>query len=479
LAVAPKRIAVVGGGISGLAAAYHLAEARKAGAPLEEYLLEANPRLGGVIRTEQIEGCVVEAGPDSFLTEKQEALELCERLALVPQLVGSQDDQRRTLILHKGRLVPLPEGFEFMVPTRPLSVFTTPLLSLRDKLGLAAEVFLRPHGIPHDESVASFVRRHFGESMLANVVDPLLTAVYGGDAERLSAPSVLPRLVEIERQWGSLVRGLRAAARRRRGQIPEKDPPARPPLFTTLRNGLETLVTALQMNLVEERLLRGHTVLAVHAHADGGHELALENRESFQADAVILALPARLAAPILRYRDHALAETLTEIHYSSSLIVALGYEAEKIGQLPAGFGFLVPRHEPIRIRACTFVGQKFAWRVPPDRVLLRCFLGGMGDEAVMELPDADISATVRATLKTVLSISAEPLFERIYRWPKAMAQYTLGHQRRLERIRSQLRQHKSLHLAGNACEGIGIPDCIRSGRLAAQDCLRQLGLGQA
>lgn len=211
----PKRIAVVGGGISGLTAAFTLAQARRQGAPLEEYLFEASPRLGGALHTERVDGCVVESGADSFLTEKCDALELCQQPGLGDQVIGSQDHQRKTWILRRGRMVPLPEGFEFVVPTRLLAVAGTPLLSWRDKLALVMEIFARPPGHKKDESVASFVERHFGRGLLENIVDPLRTGIYGGDAELLSAQAVLPRMVGLEQKWGSLIRGVRHAARER------------------------------------------------------------------------------------------------------------------------------------------------------------------------------------------------------------------------------------------------------------------------
>jgi len=469
-----KRIAVIGAGISGMTAAYYLAQARQAGAPVEEYLFEAGDRLGGVIRTEQIEGCLVEAGPDAFLTEKNEALVLCQRLGLVAQLIGSEDHQRRTLILRGSKLVPLPDGFEFMVPTRPLSVLRTPLLSLGDKLTLVAEVLRRPRPTPRDESVAAFVQRHFSRGLLENIVEPLLTAVYGGDAYRLSVQSTLPRLAAMEKEYGSLIRAMRHAARQRKKQVaaPVGQPVARPPLFTTLRDGLETLVVALRMNLAEERSLcqRQVTVVAPEG-SSGGYRLHIEGRDDFLADAVIVALPARETARVLHDLDSAMVRSLLDIHYSSSVIVALGYDAAKVKPLPPGFGFLVPQKEGGRVRACSFVGHKFAGRVPPNRVLLRCFLGGMQDEPVLQLSDTEITATVRAELERILGITAEPLFASVYRWPKAMAQYTVGHQQRLADIRARLTRHQGLFLAGNAYEGIGIPDCIRSGRLAAEVCV--------
>ncbi|MFQ5777523.1 MAG: protoporphyrinogen oxidase [Terriglobia bacterium] len=479
-----QRIVVVGGGIAGLTAAYHLAEARRAGAAVEEYLFEAGPRLGGVLRTDSVEGCLVEAGPDSFLTEKRDGVELCRQLGLGPELMGSSDDQRKTWIVHRGSLVPLPEGFEFLVPTRLLAVARTPLLSLRDKLALASEIFFSPPKPPGDETVASFVERHFSRGLVENIVEPLLTAVYGGDADTLSVQSVLPRYVEMEKKYGSLVRGVRRAARDRTRQVASRAGKGkeRSPLFTTLRSGLRTLADALRSRLEEIRVVCGRPVNRI-TYAVGGansrpFQVWFDNNESFEADALILALPAHGAARLLGELDKHLALVLAEIPYSSSVIVAAGYDASVGETLPPGFGLLVPGKERMRLRACTFVGQKFAHRVPPERTLLRCFLGGMKDEAVLELSDAEVAATVRRELRGILGISAEPLFLRVYRWPKAMAQYTVGHQERLQRIRTRMAAHPGLWLCGNAYEGIGIPDCIRSGRKAAEDCLHLLGSKQ-
>lgn len=472
--MSPRRIVVVGGGISGLAAAFHLSQARHGGASVEEYLVEASPRLGGALRTERVDGCLVETGADSFLTEKREAIELCEQVGLGSQLVGSQDEQRQTLILHRGKLVALPEGFEFLVPTRLWAIARTPLLSLRDKWALATEALLPPRPAQGDESVAQFVERHFSRGLLESVVDPLLTAVYGGDARLLSVTAVLPRFVEIERQWGSLVRGARQAARQRGGQGagPQGRNP-RPPLFTTLREGLETLVAALRSKLDSQRVLTGRRLTSLAA-GRGVYRLGIEGGESFEAEAVVLALPAYESARLLQGIDARLAEGLGGIPYSSSMILALGYEAASVKALPRGFGFLVPQKEKRRLLACTFVGQKFPGRVAPSRVLLRCFLGGMRDEAVLELSDAEAVATVRRELEAILGLTAEPVFVRVYRWHKAMAQYTVGHLERLEGIRTRLATHPGLFLCGNAYQGIGIPDCIRSGKMAADACLREL-----
>lgn len=476
----PKRIAIVGGGIAGLAAAYTLAQARRSGQPIEEHLFEAGPRLGGALHTEQVDGFIVEAGADSFLTEKREALDFCSQLGLLPQLVGSEDHHRKTWILLHGRLHALPDGFEFFVPARALSVLGTPLLSLRDKLALPAEFFHRPRNSAADESVATFVHRHFGRSVVDNIVEPLLAAVYGGDPYRLSVRAALPRLVEMERKSGSLVRALRAAAHQRKQAAASQDPGAatRPPLFTTLRDGVETLSKAIVLHLETTRTYLSRRVVSLSPPEPAGgapaFTLHCDGHPDFAAHAVVLGAPAREVAGIVRELDTNLANDLREIPYSGSLIVALAYKAEQVPHLPPGFGFLVPRREGRRLRACTFVGQKFRHRVPPHHQLFRCFLGGTADESALDLSDAEALTLVRRELGQILHLSGEPLFTRVYRWPRALAQYTVGFPDLQRAIRARLALLPGLFLCGNAYEGVGVPDCIRSGRLAAEHCLQFL-----
>ncbi len=486
-----KRVAVLGGGIAGLAAAYTLGRAREAGAPLEELLIEGRDRLGGVIRTEHIDGFVIEAGPDSFLAEKPEAAALARELGLGDSLIGSNDGQRRTYILHRGRLIPLPDGLMFLVPTRLWPMITTSLLPFSSKLAMAAELFAkRPSGNGDaDESVASFVRRHFGEAMLENVADPLLAGVYGGDSGALSVRSVLPRFFEMERQHGSLTRATLRAMRQRRKATAKSTSrldsggagaAARNPLplFMTLREGLGQLTGKLVDRLDMARVHLGQRVAGIEL-APGGpggavdrcsrrYEIFCEGGQAFDADAIILAMPTHECSRLLSPFHPALGGLLGEIPYSSSMTVSLGYAEGAREHLPPGFGYLVPRKEGRRMLACTFVHRKFNHRAPEGKALLRCFLGGSRDPDALKLPDEEVVTLVRRDLNEVLNFSFDPLFCRIHRWPASMAQYPVGHAERLARIQSRLTDLPGIYLAGNAYSGIGISDCIRTGRAAAQ-----------
>ena len=481
------RVVVVGGGISGLAAAYTLARARQAGTPIEESLIEARERLGGVIRTEHVEEFVIEAGPDSFLAEKPEAAALARELGLGDSLLGSNDSERRTYILHRGRLVPLPDGLMLLVPTRLWPMVTTPLLPLSSKLALAAEWFTSPPGErqPVDESVASFVTRHFGTAMLENIADPLLAGVYGGDSGNLSVRSVLPRFWEMERKHGSLTRATLLAMRRRRealsngsevGTGPRPSRIAGLPLFMTLKQGLEQLTTQLILQLDESRIALGRRVLSVERSAEGGKGFVIrcEGGTTREAGAVVLAMPTHEVRRLLAPLNPALATLLGEIPYSSSMTVSLGYDAGTVAQLPPGFGFLVPRKEKRRMLACTFVHGKFKHRAPEGKALLRCFLGGARDPEVLGLSDDEVLAQVRQEIREVLGFSAEPLFYRVHRWPSSMAQYVVGHAERVKAIQAEVGKLPGLFLAGNAFSGIGISDCIRTGRTAAQGAIAHL-----
>jgi protoporphyrinogen/coproporphyrinogen III oxidase len=458
------RIAIIGGGISGLSAAFELEQRRREGADVEYVLYEATSRLGGVLRTEHVDGCVIEAGPDSFVTEKPWAADFGRALGIGDQLIGSNDADRKTYILTRGRLVEMPDGLMFLVPTKILPTGFSTLFSWKTKLRMMQELYHPPRSVDHDESVAAFVERHYGAEMVDRLADPLLSGVYGGEAANLSVRAVLPRFAEMERTHGSLGRAMLAAHKK----MKSASKPA-PPLFTSLKNGMQSLAETAVAQLTPANLLAKTIVQAIQPQAGGWTVSA--GMQSDQYDRVIVALPARAAAEILQNTIPQLANELAAIQYSSSITVGLGYDRKVRKSLPPGFGFLVPRSEGRRLLAATFVHNKFPHRAPEDRALLRCFFAGSNAENVWSLSDDQIIGIVLQELRQILGLQGEPLFARVYKWKSAMAQYGVGHLERLERIERLRQQLPGLALAGNGYRGIGVPDCVRSGRNAAKQLL--------
>ena len=482
-----KRIAIVGGGIAGLSAAWSLEKARRAGAAIEYHLCEASERLGGVIRSETIDGCVLEAGPDSFLTEKPAAAALCRELGLADQLLGSNDAERRTYILVRNRLIPLPDGLMFMVPTKLLPTALTPLFSWPTKLHMAREFLFPPAAATQDESVAEMTRRHFGQETVDRLVSPLLSGVYGGDASQLSVRAVLPRMVEMEQKHGSLCRAMLAARRKRivsaspsgaaaksnSGQN-ARAPKASFSLFTTLRDGMQQMADAIAAQLAPGSIHLSTPIASLaQSSAPCGWTLQTASGQEF-FDGLILAVPAWATADLLRCVDSQLADLLAKVPYSSSITVNLGYDIDCLRSLPPGFGYLVPATEKRSMLACTFVHAKFAGRLPAGKGMLRCFLGGSGNDRLLDESDARLTEIALQELADVLGLRATPNFVRIHRWRRAMAQYAVGHLERMQQVRRKLAALTSVALAGNAFEGIGVPDCIRTGQQAAESVLRSL-----
>ncbi|MEO7142890.1 MAG: protoporphyrinogen oxidase [Bryobacteraceae bacterium] len=441
---------IIGGGISGLSAAYYLA---KAG--IQPVLIEQSARLGGVIQTESVDGCLVEGGPDSFLTAKPAATELIGELGLGGELMGSNDHARVTYILRRGRLIAMPEGLMMMAPTRIWPMARTRLLSWPAKLRMGLEYFRHAAAAPLAErSVADFIADHYGAEALDYLAEPLLAGVYGGDPAQLSAPAVLTRFVEMETRYGSLTRGALAT---------RKGAGARAaPLFQTLKSGMARLIAELERRTPPPL----HGTAETIERSGAGYRVRV-NGGWMEAGRVVVATPAWSAAALLKNADPALAHTLASIPYSSSLTLALGYAQTDFPRALAGFGFLVPKRERERMVACTWVGTKFAHRAPDGRVLLRCFFGGEADPAILNETDESLVAIARRELARIMRLDAPPTFFRVSRWPRSMAQYTVGHRGRIAEIEARAAQLPGLSLAGNAYRGIGIPDCIRMGKEAA------------
>ncbi len=493
------RTAVIGGGIAGLAAAFELEKARQTGVDVEYTLFEASGRLGGSIASEIVNGAVLERGPDSFISEKTAGAELCRELGLADQLTPSNDADRKTYVVVKNKLVPLPDGLMFLVPTKLVPTAMTRLFSLKTKIRMGLELLHPPRPNGQDESVAALVERHFGAEAVDRLADPLLSGIYGGDATKLSARTVLPKLVEMEEKYGSLTRGMLDAHRQMRARMAAMksdgaDRTARPTsggsagsaagngagrprgIFTTLKGGMQQLIDTLEAKLTPEWILRNTPVTSLEKTANGWLVTAGETQRRY--DAVIFASPAWAVASLIRGVDAALAEELAGIPYSSSITVNLLYDEDQLGPLPDGFGFLVPASSGRTMLACTFVHRKFLGRTPTGKAVLRAFLGGMKNESLMAQSDEELIAAVRRELTEILGArtigpDSIPEHAQVSRWRRAMAQYAVGHKERMERVKERVAMLPGIRLAGNAYDGIGIPDCIRLGRQAAKELMAE------
>ncbi len=462
--IARRRVAVVGGGVAGLAAAHRLVElARERGTPVDVLLLEARDRLGGTIASERVGGFTIEAGPDSILTEKPWAVDLCRRIGFADRLVGTRAGERRTFVVHAGRLEPLPEGFLLLAPTDLWALAASPLFSWRGKLRMLLDLVLPRRTGAADESLADFVRRRLGREALERVAQPLVGGIYTADPERLSLAATMPRFVELERRHRSLILGLRGA----RQAVTDGGSGARYALFVAPADGMEALVAAIAERL-PEGVVRTSAPVEGLAH-DGGRWRLRAGGEALAVDALVMAAPAYTAADLLAPLDAGLAQALGGIEYASSATVTLAYRAP---DLPAdalrGFGFVVPAVEGRALIACTYASRKFPHRAPEGHELLRGFIGGALRPDLLALDDAILVATVQGELRTLLGITAVPELTRVHRYPRAMPQYAVGHLERVAEIEARAAALPGLALAGGAYRGVGLPDCVRSGETAAE-----------
>lgn len=442
--MAKSDVLIVGGGISGLSAAYFLG---KRG--MRSTIVEKSDRLGGLIHTDRIEGCDLEAGPDSFIASKTAVRELATELGIANQIIGSNDAERRIFIVRQGKLQRLPRGMVMMAPAEWGPALRSPLFSFRTKVQFVRERFKRPKQRNGDVSIKQFVTEHFGREMLDVVTEPLLSGVYGGEAGHLSADSVLPRFVQYEAEYGSLIRGARR----------ERKASSSSSMFQSFAGGMQTLSDALQ------------DAIRPNAEVVRGEALSIEREDSswrvrvggdwISARDVVLACPAYVSGSIVGTVAPELGREVSSIPYSSAILLTLIFQRAELNHLVSGFGFLTPPSERKTLAAATYIHTKFPSRVGEGLAALRGFVVGNQAETLMNAPDSDLLRLVREDFKRLLKIEAQPVTYAIHRWPKSMPQYVVGHAERYRRICQHLQGLPGLYVISNAYEGVGIPDCVR------------------
>lgn len=472
--LSPPSVVVVGGGITGLSAAHRLLElAQQQGQRIEVTLLEGSQRYGGLFGTERIGDYLIEHGADSFITNKPSAINLCHRLGLGNDLISTDDRYRRSLILYRGQPVATPDGFNLLAPSQWWPMLTSPLLSWAGKARVAAELFV-PRGKPDgDESLAEFVRRRFGQELLDKVVQPLVGGIYTSDPEKLSLKATLPRFIEMEQKYGSVIRGLRKQTST--SQQTEGASGARYGLFASLAKGMGQLQDALAERVRNLGALRlASRVVAIDRtpgsdeSSQNGWTLHLQNGDRLSANGVIIALPAHAAADLVEPHGADLASELRGIEYASSAIVVTGHSLSEISHPLDAFGLVVPHRERRRILAVSFLSRKFLGRAPEGKIILRTFVGGAMQPAEFDQSDEQIERSVSLELKEILGVHHAPEFVRVARYANSMPQFHVGHLAKVARIEQLASQISRLELAGNAYHGVGIPDSVQSAEAAAQ-----------
>lgn len=460
-----KRIVVIGGGITGLAAASRIREIAGEKHPgLEVLLIEASERLGGPISTIRRDGFLIEEGPDAFITTKPWGLNLCHRLGLDGELIETSDKKRKTYILRGNGLVEIPEGFVMLAPSRLTPFLTSPLFSWPGKLRMLLDLVI-PRKRGGDESVAGFVRRRLGKEALERVAQPMIGGIYTGDAEKLSLRATMPQYMELEEEHGSIIAGM-LRTYRQKSQARKRDSGARYSMFVSFRNGMSTLTDRLVSALGEETVRLGEKVNGITRSGSG--YIVSTDRDSYDADGVVITTPAFVTGGLLEKLDPETAALLESIEYASSVVAILAYKLSDIKRPIDGFGFVVPAIEKRTLIACSFSSEKFPGRTPEGYTVLRAFAGGMLDPEVLDLDDGTITERIKSELGPVLGITGEPLFSFVKRYTNALPQYYVGHLELVRKIASGIKKLKGLEIAGSALGGVGIPDCINSGERAAE-----------
>ncbi|MCP4141207.1 MAG: protoporphyrinogen oxidase [Chloroflexi bacterium] len=464
------KLTIIGGGITGLSAAYHaIKQAKEENIPLELTLLEADSHWGGKIKTDRTDGFVIEGGPDTFLATKPWGMALCKELGLSDRLHGTNPEQKNTYVLHKDELVGLPDGLAMMIPGKVMPMLITPLLNPLQKMRIGLDFLLPTRKGDEDESLGSFISRRMGRATYENLIEPLMSGIYAGDGDKLSLQSTFPFLRDFEIKYGSLARG---AMKMYRARVKSQKQTGSRSVFRTPTTGLAEITEALVAYLEENNAnLHLNTPVSLVTPHSSHYEIGLDNGKTLKSDTLILASPPYVTGDLIESHLPELAEVLKSIPYVSTATVSLAY---KLGDLPRaldGYGYVIPRREGRKALACTWTSTKFPHRAPEGHALLRVFVGRAGQENDIPWNEEGLLEIAREELALTLGITADPLLSRTYIWEKAMPQYNLGHPEKIDAINAALADIPTLAFAGNGYHGIGIPNCINSGDMAAQKIL--------
>ena len=457
------KLIIIGGGIAGLSAAYY---AQKNHPEAKITLLEADSYWGGKLKTNRVDGFVIEGGPDTFLATKPWGMTLCKELDLGERLHGTNPEAKNTYVLHKNRLESLPDGLAMMIPGKVMPMLTTGLLNPLQKLRIGLDFLLPIRKGDADESLGSFISRRMGRATYENLIEPLMSGIYAGDGDKLSLQSTFPFLRDFERKYGSLALG---AMKMYRARVKSQKNTGSRSVFRTPTTGLAEITEAIVAYLEENNAnLRLNTKVSRITNHSSIYKVGLIDGALLEADAVILATPAFVTGELLESPLPELAEVLKSIPYVSTATVSLAYKLTDLPRPLDGYGYVIPRREGRKALACTWTSTKFPHRAPEGHALLRVFVGRAGQEDEIPWDDASLLEIAKEEVKLTLGITADPLLSRVYIWEKAMPQYNLGHPEKLAKIDAALADIPNLAFAGNGYRGIGIPDCIHSGELAVE-----------
>lgn len=463
-----RQIVIIGGGITGLAAAFYLEkEIKKNDLPAEVTLVEASPRLGGKIQTVHKDGYVIERGPDSFLERKQSAPQLVKDLGLEHLLVNNATGQSYVLV--SETLYPIPDGAVMGVPTKIGPFLTTGLFSLPGKLRAGMDLLLPASKPQEDQSLGEFFRRRVGGEVVENLIEPLLSGIYAGDIDRLSLMSTFPQFYQTEQKYRSLIIGMKKS---RGAQSAKKPANKKKGQFQTVKTGLQTIVEELEKQLDITKVYKGTKVVSIE-RAGSGYSMKLDNGKVLHADSAVVTAPHKAAAAMFPKADW--LKGLEDMVSTSVANVALGFPEEAVQMEHQGTGFVISRNSDFSITACTWTNKKWPSTTPEGKVLLRAYVGKAGDESVVEQSDNEMVKIVLDDLRRIMKIDGEPEMTCITRWHEAMPQYHVGHKKRMKEIREGLQaSYPGVFMTGASFEGVGIPDCIDQGKQAVADVLSHL-----